>query len=237
MVYAKRANSRKRNSRFRSRRSFKSRGRSLRRSTYKAVKRVAYRVLQKNTEMRFNDLSEQTYQAVSWNGVALDFMQNIVPGDLVESKRQGAKVSCKGLGVRLNLVGNTASNHPMVSYRVIIVRWHNENGIPPGIGNLLAGGGPNRFMSPYLFIPNKNWTIIDDTFVKVGGYSTASAPVGQPNQYLYNKFFKLKHVCTWNADNLVIDGGVYGFIISDEDPAYTYKSVAKWECRLYYKDD
>lgn len=238
MVYARRANStRKRYSRFRSRRSFKRRNPRLRRSTYKAVRRVAYKVLQKNTEMRFNDISESIYQSVSWAGTGLDFMQNIVPGDLVESKRQGAKVSVKGLGCRINFASNTASNHSMVSFRLLIVRWHNENGIAPGVDNILTGGAPNRFIAPYLFVSNKNWTVIDDVFFKVGGYSTANSPVGQPNQYLYNKFFKLNHICTWNSDNLVIDGGVYAFLISDEDPAYTFKSVAKWDCRLYYKDD
>jgi len=221
-----------------SRRSFKSRSRPLRRATYKAVKRVAYRVLQRNTEMKYNDLSQVTIQQIDWNAQVLECMQNIVPGDNAESNRQGNKISCKALGVRINLFGNANSSRPMHSFRIIVLRWHNENGTAPGVSNLIAGTGANRYMAPYLWIPNKNFTIIDDTFIKVGGTATSTAPVGQPSQYMYNKFFKLKHQTTWDqTSNLIQDGGVYVFILSDEDPSYGFRPYAKWETRLYYKDD
>jgi len=237
MAYARRAKSTRK--RYNRRRSYTSRKRtSLRPSTYKAVKRVAYKVLQRNTEMKFNDLSEPTIQTIDWNGTVLDIMQNIVTCDNAQSNRQGNKISCKGVGIRINFFGNANSSRPMHSFRVIVVRWHNENGTAPGVSNLIAGSGSNRFMAPYLWIPNKNWTIIDDTFIKCGGYATSTSPVGQPSQYMYNKFFKLKHTTTWDqTSNLIQDGGLYVMIVSDEDPSYGFRPYAKWETRLYYKDD
>lgn len=241
MAYGQRARKRNRSSRYSKRRmGYKRRAPRLRSSTYKAVKRVAYRVLQKNTETKYNDLSNSTAVSVDWNATntALDCMANIVEGDGAESRRTGNKISCKGLGVRIVLAGNTASNVSMTHFRVVVVRWHNENGNAPGISNLIAGSNFKRFMAPYYFVPNKNWTIIDDTFVTVGALSTATAPTGQPTRYFYNKFFKLNHVCTFDpTSNLIQDGGVYVFIISDADPSYTFKPTANYETRLYYKDD
>ena len=211
----------------------------LSRRVTSSVRSLIKQELNRNEETKYNDRTAEA-ASIDYDGRVIEIHQGIVPGDSNKGNRQGAKIQNKAVGIRIQCLNNLSSNRQLMEWRIIVARWHNENGTVPDTFNILTSLPTSlRWMLPYRFDDNKNWTILDDVRAVTHGYSTATAPPGtNDTSFEYDKVIPLTHKTTFNdTDNGIIDGGVYVFVLAQEDNAYGFRPAFRYSTRLYYTDD
>lgn len=215
---------------------------SLSRNSRLAMEAIARKVVNQNAETKYFDFNTDTPGTVvslDWNGTVLETLQGLNRGDGA-TQRTGDKVNHKSVGIRLHVRGNNGAASGFQSVRLVVARWHNENGIAPGISTLFEQNGNSiRWLSPYNFELSKSWTILDDVRITPLASTTITTTnaTGYPASYLYDKVLPTNHKITWNDDNLIVDGGIYIFILSADDPAYTWKPSFVYTLRHYFTDE
>lgn len=205
----------------------------------KAIESIARRVLDQNTELKFNQqFLGVASAAIDWDGFRIEPSASIVQGMGNQNNRIGDSIKTTSVGVRILMSSNPISSTSFVHWRVVAVRWHNENGTPPSLGNLIPSIPTDiRHINGFVFDNYKNYTILDDTSFFTGPYATANSSPGWQTVALYDKVIPLGHKITFDDDNNIIDGGIYVFVLNNIDPSVTNKPVMQYVSRLYYKDD
>lgn len=205
-----------------------------------AMRAIAKQVLNQNTEQKYNDVLSVVTPTIDVDGLTIDTTSGIAQGDNNKSNRIGEEISLNRLGVRVTMISNPNSAYSFVHWRVIVARWHNENGDAPGPSSMLenwAAVPEIRPILPYKFDQNKNWTVIDDCTYFTGPYATANASAGWQSVQQHDKVYPLNHKTQYQADNAVQDGGVYVFVFNNIPTSGTNKPGIHYYTRLYYKDD
>lgn len=248
MAYGKRYRSKSR-----SRRSYKRRRTTIRRGTYKAVKRIVNTTLNRRAELKYKDVNVNL-ENVTYDGGLITLNNEIDAAPGVSSARIGAKVTSKYIKIGLRLTANvTNGDEPnpdkTILVRLMLVYWRNLNGsISPSPGALLMNtGGENVVISPKNFTMNKNWDVYYDQthrlcatpFHMVDGVNIINS-YAYPNKKIVDIRCSAKRMTQWNPEfpadaDRPADGTWFLFAFSDQGDA-DYGVNVQGVSRYYYQD-
>lgn len=238
------------------RRSFKSRRGPLRRTTYKAVKRIVTKTISRNSELKYRDTNIDEANIDS-DGFAT--ILNVIPRGSANTSRIGERIKSKYLKITGRIWvpptdGTEINNQYSIIVRMMVVYWRNLKGSASfTTADLLTNSGsPQVVASPLNFNSNRQWDVLYDrkmvlaatpTTTWLGSADPVPAGFGFSNKKYFEIRLPMRRVIQYNSaeqsepnEDNPADGTLFFFCVSDSTGDGFGPEV---DCisRFYYYDD
>lgn len=237
------------------RRSFKSKRTPLRRTTYKAVKRIVNKTLSKNSELKYRDtlIDEEDIDS---DGVAT--ILNVIPRGSANTSRVGERIKSKFLKITGRIWmpafdGTEINNQYTTLVRMMVVYWRNLKGSASfTTADLLQyAGSPQATCSPLNFNSNRQWEVLYDKKMTLAATPTSTtlgtdifpAGYGFANKKYFDIRIPLRKTIQYNSaeqsepnEDNPADGTIFFFCVSDCTGEGFGPEIDCFS-RFYYYDD